>query len=583
MHHRQRGRDVRAVLLALLAMVVVAAACGKSDDEQGSTDPDEVGESANTDAACRAGFDVENPDGDADEPVEPEYGGKLVYGVEAETDGWNASSNRWALAGNLIANTFYDTLAKVDKDGNFVPYLAESIVPSTDYKTWTITLRDGVLFHDDTPLTADAVKLNLDTTRAAPLTQAALSNIDNITVTDELTLEVAMKRPWVPFPQYLASQVGVVMAPSMFDDPDSNQNPVGTGPFVFDDWVPDAQLDVVRNENYWRTDEFGNQLPYLDGIQFTPIADPTQRRAALDAGDIQVLHTFTADQINDFRERAQDGELNEYESCAWGEDEEFLIMFNNAVPPFDDEIAREAVSRAIDRDAVIANLFGDTFQIATGPFAPGSRWYSEPPGGVGESVYDPQRARELAEEYEQKHGEPLRFTLRAPSSIQEALESQQLTQQYLTDVGIEVELEQVEFAQYLTDAVLGNYQANVWRQFGAPDPDGEYVWWHPDNVNPVGQLSLNIARFSDREMGAALDRGRESDDPTERQEAYAEVQRLFRDHFYLGWSAHAFWSIAALPEVHDLVNWTSPDGSQGMPLVGGQHPLAQVWLSSGSS
>jgi peptide/nickel transport system substrate-binding protein len=374
----------------------------------------------------------------------------------------------------------------------------------------------------------------------------------------------------------------VVMAPSMFDDPDSNAHPVGTGPFVFDHWTPDAELEVVRNDDYWRTDEFGNQLPYLDRITFRPIADPTQRRQALDAGDIQVMHTFTADQINDFRERAQNGELNEYESCAWGEDEEFLLMFNNAVPPFDDQIAREAVSRAIDRDAVIENLFGDTFQVATGPFAPGSRWYSPPPGGDAESVYDPQRARELAEEYEQKHGEPLSFTLRAPSNIQEALESQQLTQQYLQEVGINVELEQVEFAQYLTDAVLGNYQANVWRQFGAPDPDGEYVWWHPDNAKPVGQLSLNIARFSDAEMGRALEQGRENPDPEVRKEAYATVQRLFREHFYLGWSAHAFWSVAALPEVQDLVNWTNPEGIQGMPLVGGQHPLAQVWLSSGS-
>jgi peptide/nickel transport system substrate-binding protein len=584
MNHDRRGIHVAVLLVALLALL--AAACGGDDGDSGSeanTDPDELGESANTEALCRAGFDAENPNGDEEDPVEPEYGGSLVYAVEAETDGWNASSNRWALSGLLIANTFFDTLAKVDKDGNFVPWLAESLDHNEDYTIWTISLREGVQFHDQSALTAEVVKQNLDTTRSAPLTQAALSNIDRVEVTGELTLEVIMHDPWVPFPQYLASQVGVVMAPAMFDDPDANQNPVGTGPFVFENWTPDNELVVVRNENYWMTDEFGNQLPYLDSIQFRPIPDPTQRRAALDAGDIQVMHTFTADQINDFRERAQDGGLVEYESCAWGEDEEFLIMFNSSIPPFDDQIAREAVSRAIDRDAVIANLFGDTFQVATGPFAPGSRWYSEPPGGPTETVYDPERARELAQEYEQKHGEPLSFTLRAPSSIQEALESQQLTQQYLEDVGIDVDLEQVEFAQYLTDAVLGNYQANIWRQFGAPDPDGEYVWWHPDNVKPQGQLSLNIARFSDQEIGEALDRARQSANPDERREAYAEVQRLFREHFYLGWSAHAFWAIAALPEVQDLVNWTNPEGIQGMPLVGGQHPLAQVWLSSEDS
>ena len=153
-------------------------------------------------------------------------------------------------------------------------------------------------------------------------------------------------------------------------------------------------------------------------------------------------------------------------------------------------------------------LFGDTFESATGPWAPGSPWYAEPEPGQAENLYDPVRAEELAAEYEAKHGEPISFTLGAPSSIQEALTSQQLTEQYLEEVGIEVELETSEFATYVLDAVTGNYQANIWRQFGAPDPDGDYVWWHPDNVRPVDELSLNIGRFKDEELGAALDRGR---------------------------------------------------------------------------
>src|SRR5690606_4520525 len=116
---------------------------------------------------------------------------------------------------------------------------------------------------------------------------------------------------------------------------------------------------------------------------------------------------------------------------------------------------------------------------------------------------------------------PLSFTIGAPSSIPEALESQQLMASFLEQVGIEVELEQLEFAQYLVNALAGRYDANIWRQFGAPDPDGDYVWWHPDNVRPVDESSLNIARFKDEALGEALDRGRQSDDPEVRREAYA--------------------------------------------------------------
>jgi ABC-type transport system substrate-binding protein len=578
-----RKRGIREGVVVLLLLALVAAACGgKDDDESGggpADDPNEVGESNNTSAACRAGFDVEDPEAGED-TGEPQYGGSLAYGIEAETDGWNAISNRWALSGLLVANTMFDTLAKVGADGSFVPYLAESIEHDPEYLTWSITVREGVKFHDGTDLTAEAVQQNLDAFRTAALTSAALSNIESVEVTGPLSVDVHMIDPWVPFPQYLASQVGVVMAPAMFDDDNANENPIGTGPFMMENWVRDSELTVVKNDAYWRTDDAGNAMPYLDSIVFTPIPDPTLRKAALDAGDIQVLHTYTASQIEDYRQSAQDGSMHAYESCAWGEDEEFAILFNSSKPPFDDIRAREAVARAIDRDQVMAALFGDTFQVATGPWAPGSPWYSEAPEGEAASVYDPERARQLAAEYEAEHGEPISFTLGAPSAIQEAARSQQLTKEYLNEVGIEVELETTEFAQYVLDAVTGQFQANIWRQFGAPDPDGEYVWWHPDNVAPDGELSLNIGHFSDEALGAALERGRESADPEARREAYAEIQQIFREQYYIGWSAHAFWSVAAQREVMDLVNWTTPDGTQGMPLVGGQHPLAQVWLNT---
>lgn len=582
-HSNGWWRQARRSVLALGVIALLAAGCGGGNDDDDADDGGggggEVADSgANTDVSCRAGFDVEDPD--ADQDGEPQYGGQLVYALEAETDGWYGPSNRWSLSGLQIANTIYDTITKVGLDGEFHPWLAESVEPNEDHTVWTITIREGVTFHDGTPLTADAVAQSLEAFRIAPLTQAALSNIqeDGIVAVDETTVEVRMNEPWVPFPQYLSSQVGVVMAPSMYDDPQQNDNPVGTGPFKLQEWERDSSLVVVRNDDYWATDADGQQLPYLDSIEFRPIPDPVQRKAALESGDIQVMHTFTADQINEFREEADAGDLVAYESCAWGEDEEFLLMFNNGAEPFNDPIAREAVSRAIDRQALIENIFGDTFQIANGPYAPGSPWYSPPPEGE-ESIYDPELARQLAEQYEAEHGEPLTFTISAPSSIPEALQSQQLMAGYLSEVGIEVELAQVEFAQYLVNALGGNYDANIWRQFGAPDPDGDYVWWHPDNVNDVGQSSLNISRFADDEMGAALDQGRQSDDPETRRAAYAEVQRIFRENFYLGWSAHAFWSVAASPNVHDLVNWTAPTGEQGMPLVGGQHPMSQVWLA----
>ena len=256
-------------------------------------------------------------------------------------------------------------------------------------------------------------------------------------------------------------------------------------------------------------------------------------------------------------------------------------MFNNGKAPFDDKLAREAVAHGVDQATLVKTLFGDVFATADGPFSPGSRWYAAPTAAEQEQKqFDPALAKQLAQQYEKKHGKPLTFTLNAPASITEAARAAQLTQSYLKPLGIHVKLNTEEFAKYVLDAVQGNYEADIWRQFGEQDPDGDYVWWHPRNVQPVGAISLNIARFSNADMGKALDLGRSSSDLATRKQAYAQVQQIFRDNYYFAWTAHAFWAVGSNPQVHDLVYWKAPDGEQGLPVNGGVHPLAQIWVKS---
>jgi ABC-type transport system substrate-binding protein len=143
---------------------------------------------------------------------------------------------------------------------------------------------------------------------------------------------------------------------------------------------------------------------------------------------------------------------------------------------------------------------------------------------------------------------------------------------------MEVQLEEVEQAQYITNAVLGDFEAQVWRQFGEADPDGSYVWWYGPNAEPNGEFSLNMARFDDPVISDALDAARSTDDPEERAKQYDIVQDQFRDKLYLLWSAHAFWMVAAGNDVVNPTLWYLPDGeTQGVPLSGGQHPIGQIW------
>src|SRR5690606_25856872 len=119
----------------LLALAVLGAACGGGDDGNGG-----------------------NGDATGEDEGAPVPGGKVVYGLEAETtDGWCLPEAQLAIAGIMVARTVYDTLTKPNAEGEVEPWLAESVEPNDDHTEWTIALRDGVKFHDGTDLTAEVV------------------------------------------------------------------------------------------------------------------------------------------------------------------------------------------------------------------------------------------------------------------------------------------------------------------------------------------------------------------------------------------------------------------------------------------
>ncbi len=230
----------------------------------------------------------------------PTPGGKIVYGLEAETtDGWCLPEAQLAIAGIMVARTIYDTLTRPDAEGKYEPWLAESVEPNADATVWTIKVREGVKFHDGTDLTGEVVKNNLDAYRGTypgrtPLLFAiTFSNIASVDLVDPMTVTVTMKEPWVAFDAYLygSGRVGM-MAQSQLDDAQSCADKlVGTGPFMLDEWVPNQKLVAEKNPDYWAKDAEGRQLPYLDEVEFRPIVEVAQRVNALDSGEINVMHT----------------------------------------------------------------------------------------------------------------------------------------------------------------------------------------------------------------------------------------------------------------------------------------------------
>jgi peptide/nickel transport system substrate-binding protein len=540
-----------ARLLALLAaLLLVASSCG------GGSDDDESAPDAPDDATDEA----------------PVTGGKVVIGLDAESDGYNPVTNRFAHAGHTVASAIYDPLAAFNEEGVAVPYFAEEITPNDDFTEWTITLPEGVTYHNDEPVTAESVVEVFEAHQEGLVTSSTMFDVEGFEAVDDLTFVVTTSRPWASFPNLLTTQAGYVMAPSMLTDPDSAANPVGTGPFEFESWDRGTSFSAARNPDYWQTDEDGTQLPYLEEIEFRFIPDPGVRQQELEAGEVNLIHTINPESILELRE-------SDFELVEWDRGEEDLISLNNTIPPFDNEHARRALAYATDQERFLSEVQKDVYVEANGPFAPGQAGFLE---DSGYPSYDPSRAEEELEAYRADTGEEtLRFVYTGSDDV-ENLEAQNFLVDMWAEVGIEAEIKAIAQSDVIFSAVTGGegaedpYQAIDWRNWGQPAPDTDFPWWHSSASRPLAEgISINIAHYTDPEVDAALEQARGTLNEEVSDEAYRVVNQKFGEavpYIFLG---RVVWVLAASPDVH---GWESTGRDGTMGTIGAKPWIADLWV-----
>ena len=261
-----------------------------------------------------------------------------------------------------------------------------------------------------------------------------------------------------------------------------SQHPVGTGPFVITSWVPNTHFTANRNPHYWR-----KGYPYLDSITFKPILDDTSRSQALQLGSVDIMNTATPSIIKYYRGKRTWSYVDNSEGVP-GEPTVSCVQLNCSVPPFNDHTARLAMAKAITQ-AEICRLFGTGItQPVSSPFPKGSPYYTE----TSYPLYGLAGARAAVETYKKRHGTELAFTLTYPPTPTVERIAQYLRQRYL-DAGMKVTLSVLEPNVLIEKAVLGYYQAVTWQQFGAVNPDLNYVWWSEKTVNRPEFLSTSLA------------------------------------------------------------------------------------------
>jgi peptide/nickel transport system substrate-binding protein len=316
----------------------------------------------------------------------------------------------------------------VDPKGNFVPKLATEAKIAQDGKSITFTLRKGVKFHDGTDFNAQAVKWNLDISKQAKLTGS--ETWTSIDVVDDYTVRINLTRFDNTLINQLANTSGRIVSPTAVQKNGvdwAHTNPVGTGPFKFVSFKPDAEINWTRFDEYW------GGKPYLDGIQTVFMTDEMAKSAALQSGAVDVLFNVTPEMGVDLRAK-------KFNVASGGTQDNLVCLVpdsGNQSSPLSNPKVRQAIEYAIDKNA-LKELGNGFWTPLTQPITPNTLGYTENFPG---RAYDPNKAKQLLAEA----GYPNGLKIQAIFSLSNIspLDAMTVVQQYLSKVGITLDLQQV--------------------------------------------------------------------------------------------------------------------------------------------
>ncbi len=504
--------------------------------------------------------------------AKPKKGGSVIIGTTTEEQGFNTTTARYDNVGDMYARTVFDPLAVVTADGGWAPYLAKSITPNATYSSWTVTLRPTVFFHNGTPCDANALLANFEAQYNSTLLGLVIKPIvSTYKVTGTLSVQVNLKQPWIPYPYYLCGgtggQAAYIMAPAMISAPTGGTDrPIGTGPFKFTTWVPNTHFTAVRNSSYWR-----KGYPYLDSITFKPIVDYTSRADALSTGAINMMCTDVPQNIVAYRGNHQYAYVDDSGPVP-GEPTMDLYLLNTAKPPFTTATVRLAAAKAITRKAYTNILNLGVNPASSGLFVPGTPYYSQ----TSYPSYDPPGAKKLLGRVQDRTGKPVSFQLGSINANSSERAATYAAAKW-TSVGFNVSRVTIEQNELIDNALSGTFQCYEWRQFGAVDPDLNYVFWSTTTVNP--SLSINMTRNHDPRIQAAMEVGRTNANARTRAKAYQKVNEYFAQDLCYLFTDRATWAIVAQPTVQNFNNPTTPDGGKAYGMIGGSIWPTQIWRS----
>ncbi|MCV6823664.1 MULTISPECIES: ABC transporter substrate-binding protein [Halocynthiibacter] len=434
-------------------------------------------------------------------------GGDVTVGLQLEPPHLDPTSAAAGAIDQVLYSNVFEGLTRFGPDGSINPGLAKDWDVSEDGLTYTFHLQEGVTFHDGTTMDAEDVKFSLDRARAedsANAQKALFADIASVDVVDPATVKVTLSKPNGNFLFNMAWGDAVIVAPESIEN--IKTNPVGTGAFTFSNWVQGDQITLTKNADYW------GEPAKLDSATFKFISDPTAAFAAVMAEDVDAFGGYPAPE--NLPQFEADPRFNVLIGSTEGET---ILSTNNAQPPFDNPKVREALAHAIDRQAIIDGaMFGYGTPIGT-HFAPHHPDYVDL---TGNSAYDPEKAKALLAEAGFADGFTTTLKLPPPSYARRGGE---IIAAQLRDVGIETEISNLEWAQWLEQVFRGKDFGLTIISHTEPLDIGIYA-------NPDYYFQYDSAEFQG--VMAELN---EATDPAKRSELLQKAQTIISDDYVNGY------------------------------------------------
>lgn len=479
--------------------VGVAGCLGDGDDDSDADSDDSTGSPTDSD----------------DQAGEVQTGGTLNYITPGGAQTLDTHSLTDSESGRVMRNVT-EPLVRLNQEGtDIVPWLAEDWSVSDDGLEYTFELQEGVLFHPpvDRELRARDVVASFERIQEDPSFQGSQTQneVSEFNAVDDLTVEMVFEEPFTPYlNQLIHYWQGILPHPDDYAFEEQSNQPVGTGPYTFDDREVDNFVQLTRFEDYWQED-----YPYTDEIMASVVPEASVRVDSVTSGQSDLAYAIGTERVGSLQDN-DDVEVPVWEGAGG------CVMWqpNTEREPFDDPRAREAAFLAIDRQAIIDSILNGIGGNVTATRMEPSSPYS--PDDIEAREQDIERAQELWNEAGIDDYEMEIKTVRGAG-----IPTQQyavLIQDWLSDVGINSTITDLDAASWLEEVWTNrNHDSTIWPNSWTPEPHDALGNTHHSEGD------YNLGNYANDEVDNLIDEARQAPRGEERVEMYHQAQQILYD------------------------------------------------------